>query len=280
MKKPYPDFVKAFDWISVFDDGDTGSSDGDTGSSDGNTGSSDGDTGSGSDDDYTGLNLTPAQQKHMNEKIEKRIAREKKNNAETIQRLKTLESTIKMSEEERKKLKGEIERLENATLTEKELAAKARKEDAEKSKKAIDELSSERDTWRSRYEDSTIEREILDAATRQETKAWRPAQIVAELRKNTQLVEVTEDGVGTGKYVARVKFEGRDSDNKPLTMDLTVAEAVDEMYKMPDVYGNLFESGLKNGLGSNNIPGTGSLSEASFSSQDAYKKNREKILKG
>ena len=68
---------------------------------------------------------------------------------------------------------------------------------------------------------------------------------------------VDEDGKPTGDYEPRVAFPDKDKDNKPLTLDLTVAEAVKRMKEL-EKYGNLFEGGKKSGLG-----GTGSQTKGS-----------------
>ena len=222
---------------------------------------------------------TEEQQNHINKVVEERVARSKKQNRETIKELQILKSTVKMNDDQRKKLELQIDNLDRAHMTEKELSVKQRKADSDKHDKAVTDLSKERDTWKSLFEDSTIQREILDAASSTDTKAYNPSQIVSLLLENTTLVEETVDGVNTGKFVTRVKFSGRDSENKPLVMDLSVREAVDEMSKMRE-HTNLFESGLKNGLGKNNVPGSSPLSSASYGNQESYRKNREKIVKG
>jgi hypothetical protein len=70
---------------------------------------------------------------------------------------------------------------------------------------------------------------------------------------------------------------GRDSENKPMQMDLTVPEAITEMKKMENEYGNLWKSGLTGGVGSNNTPGTGALTDSVLDSQEAYMKERKRI---
>lgn len=221
--------------------------------------------------------FTPDQQKKVDEIVQKRLARDKKKLDETRKQLETLKSTSKLTAEERDTLQSRIEELETMTMTEKELAAKRAKEESTKHEKQLESVTGERDLWRSRFETSTIEREIVDAASRKETRAYNPSQVVSLLSGNTKLVEEVVDGQPTGKFVTRVRFNGRDSENKPVEMDLTVQQAVDEMLKMPDLYGNLFESGLKDGLGSNNVPGTGPLGATDIKSQADYKKNREKL---
>ena len=220
--------------------------------------------------------FTDEQQRKVDEVVQTRLARSKKQSDEVIAQLESLKTSAQLTTEERDNLQKQITGMETANMTEKELAAKARKTENTKSAKILDEVTGERDMWKTRFEDSMVRREIVDAASRKDTKAFNPTQIVSNLLEHTTLVETTEDGKGTGTFVARVKFNGRDTENKAIVMDLSVPEALDEMVKMPE-HSNLFESGLIDGLGANTIPGTGPLSDASYSTQEAYKKNREKI---
>ena len=219
------------------------------------------------------------QQKHVDKIVEKRVAKMKDEQQKTINQLNQIKKTKDLTEGERDKLQERINSLEQSVMTKEEIAARNKKEADVKHETELQSLTTERDTWKSRYESSTIERSILDAAANKSdgNPAINPGQIVTILRENTLLVEDTVDGESTGVFVPRVKFAGRDSEGKPMQMDLTVPEAVTEMKKMKSEYGNLWESGLTGGVGSNNEPGTGALSDAVLTSQEAYMKDRQRI---
>lgn len=212
----------------------------------------------------------------VQETIKERIDRVKKQHEPIIAELEKLKSLNSLTQQERDKLQSQIKELERATMTKQEIAARERKEAEEKYNQELANTKQEVDVWKSRFMNSTIRREITDAAV--QSKAYNPTQIVALLEGKTRLVEKTEEGRTTGAFETRVTFEGRDKDGKPMQMDLSVSEAVAEMEKMSE-YGNLFESGLKGGLGKNNAPGKNvSLVEA-LSSQEAYRKQRDEIKK-
>jgi len=270
-------------WAPVYDDSDTSSDIGtDAGSNDNpnpNTGTATGiDTGKKSSGAFTA-----EQQKRIDRIVQERVAKVKATQQaeqqKTIDQLNQLKKTKEMTASERDKLQERIDTLEASYMTKEELAAKTKKEEDLRHETAINTLTQERDDWKKRYTQSTIERAILDAAASKvgENPAINPSQIVTILRGSTNLVEETVDGNGTGKYIPRVKFAGRDSEGKPMEMDLTVPEAIAEMKKMEPEYGNLWESGLTGGVGGNNTPGSGPVSEASLDTQEAYMKNRQKI---
>ena len=219
--------------------------------------------------------LSPEQQAAVDKIVQERVAKLKTENEKMIKQLNQIKQSKSLTDQEKEKLQQQIDDLEAASMTKAELATKAAKEQEKKNQEEIERLTGEATGWKSRYENSTIEREITDAAIRAE--AFRPSQIVTLLHGNTKLVEVMEDGEPTGKFETRIKFGGRDSEGKPMVMDLTVEEAIQEMKKMNEEYGNLFKSGLVNGVGGNNVPGTGPLTSKVLSSQEAYMKQRDKI---
>jgi hypothetical protein len=227
----------------------------------------------------TGKIFTEDQQKQVDKIVEKRVAKMKTEQQKAIDQLNTLKKTTDMTVEERDKLQERITSLEESMMTKEEIAAKNRKEAELKHQTEVQTLEQQLAAWKARYSDSTIERSILDAAanTADDNPAINPSQIVTILRGNTHLVENTVDGTGTGEFVPRVKFMGRDSENKPMQMDLTVPEAITEMKKMENEYGNLWKSGLTGGVGSNNTPGTGALTDSVLDSQEAYMKERKRI---
>jgi hypothetical protein len=228
----------------------------------------------GGNDEYEGK-FTDEQKEIISKIVQKRVSRTKTEAQEVIQQLEQLKRTKQMTDEERDKLQQRIDNLEKSVLTKEELAAKQRKEIESQHEQQLSTLQGDVNTWRNLYETSTIERSIVDAASSEE--AFQPNQIVTLLRGQTKLVEETVDGKSTGRLVPRVTFLGRDSDGKSMEMDLAVNEAIKEMKKMPDQYGNLFKSGLTGGVGGTNVPGDGEITDSVLSSQESYEKYRQKI---
>ena len=274
-------------WLPVYDDPIvtstegtvTGSGDAGTGSSDAGTGSSDAGTGAGTESTEPAA-FTDEQQARIDKQFDKRFAKMKTEQQKTIDQLNKFKKTSDMTIEERNKLQVRITSLEESMMTKEEIAVKNRKEADKQHKNEVTTLQKELVTWKDRYSSETIDRAILDAASNNadENPAINPSQIVTILKGHTALIEQTVDGNNTGEFVPRVKFAGRDSEGKPMQMDLTVPEAITEMKKMEPEYGNLWKSGLTGGVGSNNTPGSSGIpTEASLSSQEEYMKHRQKI---
>lgn len=219
------------------------------------------------------------QQKQVDKIVEKRVAKMKGEQQKTIDQLNAFKKSADITVGERDTLQERITSLEESMMTKEEIAVKNKKAADKLHRTEVKTLEAELITWKDRYSSETINRAILDAAasTSDDNPAINPSQIVTILRGNTNLVENTEDGKGTGEFVPRVKFAGRDSEGKPMQMDLTIPEAVIEMKKMENEYGNLWKSGLTGGVGSSNSPGTGAPGPASLQSQEAYMKDRQRI---
>ena len=208
------------------------------------------------------------------------VAKEKREGQSRSQKimdeLQALKGKANLTAQERQEFETRIEELNNSLLTKEELAkqqlTKVQKQaDAERTA-----LSNERDNWRNRYTESTILRAITDAAVVQ--KAIMPSQIVAILRPTTRLVEeVNEDGKPTGKFSAKVKLDDVNEKGEPVTLDLSVDEAVKRMREM-EVHQNLFQGDGAGGLGSQSRSVQGktlTAEQAAKQGPEVYRKFRE-----
>lgn len=213
------------------------------------------------------------------------LAEEKRKHQTTIAKqvadLEALRKAKGLTEKEREALAGRIEELNNSMLTKEQLAAKDRDKITKEYKEQLDGVTKERDTWATRYQDSTIQRAIVDASVMAE--AFAPSQIVALLRPLTRLTEVV-DGEGNpvpGEFIPKVKLSDLDKDGKPVTLDLTVAEALKRMKDRPSDFGNLFKSGVAGGIGGTSGSGIGGAGGAGGGAgqapkdPEAYRKWRE-----
>jgi len=205
---------------------------------------------------------------------EKRIQQSQTQKA--IDELQALKKKASITAEERQDLDKRIESLQNDLMTKEQLAKKQSEKDRKRHQGEIEQLSAERDSWKSRFTDSTIKRSITDAAA--ENKAFHPQHIVALLQPNTQLIEVlNSDGDPTGQYEAKVNFADTDEKGKPVQLSLTVTEAVKKMREMEE-HLNLFQGDGAGGLGSQNRGKSGkekTLSDAAKEGPEAYRKARE-----
>lgn len=183
-----------------------------------------------------------------------------------------------VTEEQKKQLEEQLSSMQLAIMSKEELSAKEKKELEGKLENALKQSQEDVNRWKSLYERSTIEHDILQSVSTGDTKAFNPALFVSLLGRDSRLVEEVKDGKPTGRFVSMTKFQGQDKDGNTVPMELPTGEAIKEMRKLPKLYGTLFESGLTEGLGGNNTPGSGDGQvPVEFGSLDDYKKHREKV---
>ena len=219
-------------------------------------------------------------QDEVNAIIAKERAADKKRNEQLVQQLESLKSTSKMTSDEKLALETRIEELKTQHMTKEELAARDRKKLEEDLSGARDSAINEAKSWKTRYESSMIQRSLVDEAVRGD--AFSPNQIMELLSTRSKVVEATDDkGKALGQFVVQIAFDDVDKDKKPVTLQLTPAEAVKRMKELPERFGNLFKSGVRGGLGSGNASGTdGSPSVASaIKSPEAYRSQRAELKK-
>jgi hypothetical protein len=212
------------------------------------------------------------------EELNSILARERKKTEErtkqTIKELEELKKSKSMNEQDRAKLTARIEGLQDELLTKEQLAAKEKEKLSKQYTEEIEKLSSERSTWQQRYTQAEISRAISDAAS--EAGAFAARDIKALLLPNTQLNEVfSDDGEATGQFEPRVKFADSDKDGKPVTLDLSVQEAVKRMKDTPEKYGHLFKSTAQPGLGGSGGAGSRPVDISKMSPAE-YREYRKK----
>jgi len=180
----------------------------------------------------------------------------KKYQAETrtaVDELNALRAKATLSAKERQELDTRITDLNTKLLTKEELADQEKTKRERVHEEQVTTLTGERDSWHQQFTTSTITRNITDAAV--ESDAFSPQQIVAIIGPTTRLDEVKDaDGIPTGKFEVKVKFNDTDKEGKPVVLDLDVAAAVKRMKEM-DTYLNLFKNNGTGGLGTSNRTG-------------------------
>lgn len=191
--------------------------------------------------------------------IEKRLRKERSESRKTLTRLQELEQTLKMSDDERTQLQAEIDSLEKRTMTADEIRKREEKKATEKYQQELKAAQDNAETWQERYTDLKIDYEIGTASQQNGVLPNSLPMVTAFLRPRTKLVdEVADDGTKTGRHVSQVDFEDRDSEGKPIAVQMTIGEVITRMRELPDNYGNLFDSDRSGGLGSNNGKPAGS----------------------
>lgn len=193
------------------------------------------------------------------DQVNKMLAEDRRKHQERIDKqVKELEQIKKskgLTEGEKNALATQIEELKASVLTKEQLAAQEKKKLQDEAKAEREKLTGERDFYKNLYTQSTITRSIMDEAVSAE--AFRPQQLVALLQGSTRLTEVTdaEGNPVPGEYLPKVKINANDKEGKPVTLDLTVPEAVKWMRDSSD-YANLFKSNLTGGLGASASTGS------------------------
>jgi hypothetical protein len=187
------------------------------------------------------------------------LAKEKRKTQETQKQLAAqlseYKQTAELSSEAKVELEKQIEDLQKQYMTVEERA----RQTSEKVKKVHEDelvaLKTDRDSWQQRYTASTIESNIIHAASA--NKAVEALQILAILRPATKLTEkLDEQGKPTGIFEPRVDFQDMDKDAKPIVLNLSVPEAVKRMTELPQ-HGNLFQGTKTGGLGGSGSSGKG-----------------------
>ena len=97
-----------------------------------------------------------------------------------VEELDLLKSKAQITADERESLETTISQLKNDMLTKEQRMERDKKVSQDKMKNEIDVLTKDRDSWATKYTESTIIRAITDSAAN--NKAIAPKQIVALLR--------------------------------------------------------------------------------------------------
>jgi hypothetical protein len=150
-----------------------------------------------------------------------------------------LRTKSKLTENERTELDARIEAMRAESMTKEQLAADKQKKLEKAAKDSADKLTAERDGWKARYTDQTINTAILAGATG-EVKAYNPQQLISMLKPQTQLVEeLNDEGKPTGNFIPKIQIISKDDKGKEVALVLPVGEAIKKMSEM-DEYANLF----------------------------------------
>lgn len=290
----YRKFASA--WLVCFDGdnsgaggaGDGGANDG--GAGDGGAGDSgaadsragDGGTGAGGAGAGDGGTKKTFTQEEVNELLakNKRTLQAKLSAAEKAHQ--QLLENKHLTEDERTRLETSLEELRAASRTKEQQLIHEKKQLEERLSNQLKEAQEKvTKTWQM-YENSTIERALLDAAIANE--AYNPDQVATLLRRSAKLIErKDEHGKLIGGHEVMVELADQHAEtDEPIVTTRSPDAAVKRMKELPK-HGNLFKSGVVSGLGSHSATGgvtpgkNGRLSREQIAnlSQDQYNKIRK-----
>lgn len=225
-----------------------------------------GDTGGdpGADDGNTPKMLTQDQ-------VNKIVAEEKRKHQSKFEKLEAnlnaLNENHNMTEQEKEKLAKEAEDLRKQLRTKETQAEVDRKAAEAKYKNELEEYKSKAERWEGMFKQSTMQRELLDAAA--SADAYEPSQIVSLLQPYTELKE-GEDG----KFKVMINFQDVDEKTgEPIETLRTPQEAVNRMKELKRSK-NLFNSGVVSGIGGDNVSGQTGDIDVSQLTAEQYRKIR------
>lgn len=207
-----------------------------------------------------GNNPPPQDDKKFSQKdVDKIVADERRKQEkkfqDTITQLEALKENKNLTERQQAELQTRIEEMQTSMLSKEEQAKREQEKIKKESENKINDLTKDRDGWQNRYVTSEIRRSIMDAAT--EAKAFSPEQLVRLLQHDTKMTQILDEaGKPTDEWIPKVKIVDT-KDGKPVTLELTVPDAIKLMKDQPNKYGNLFESGVSGGLGVSSGAGGG-----------------------
>jgi hypothetical protein len=152
-----------------------------------------------------------------------------------------------LSEEERTTLQARIDELEGQFLTAQEKAERKATQEREASQVQVQQLTTERDSFRTIYQREVVSNQITRAGSN--NNAHDVDQISAIVGPMISFKDVVdEDGKPTGQQAPVVKFPDIDKDKKPIVMEYTIDEAVKRMTEL-DKFANLFVDTKRSGVG-------------------------------
>jgi len=226
------------------DDGNTGGSggSGDPGTGDPGTGDQKGGGTGGGGDDKT------VSQEIMNQKMSELRAESKKKEEALMKKFTDIQNRLNLSEKEKEEIAQSLEETRTAGMTQQQKLEheldKTKKKLAEETGKLTDEAG----TWKQRFEDQQVTVQIQSAVS--ENKGIDSEHFQALMRMwGVKVKEMVDEDKPTGQYEVRVSFPDVDAKTKkPVTLDLTVGEAVKRMTEM-DKHKNLFRHSQSDGTG-------------------------------
>lgn len=231
---------------------DEGNDDGDSDGDDGNDGDDDGDDDSsgGDDDSKNGKFMTQTQ---IDRVVEQRLNKERKKNRQTLQRLKEMEQSLKMSDKEREELQSEIADLEKRTLTADEIRKREEKKAKDQYESQLADAKKEAEDWKKRHDTLYLSYNITTSAAQHGVSPNALPMLSAYLEPRTKLVEVVDDdGKATGRFTTEVDFDDRDDEGKVLNVQMPIDQVIGRMRELPDHFGYVFEKDASGGLGATN----------------------------
>ena len=201
-----------------------------------------------------------AEKKFTQDDLNRHLAAESRKHKAALQQMEkahqeTLANNQSLTTKERAALEDSLKTIQDQLLSKEEQVKRDKKQLEEQYANKLKDTEVERDNWIGRYRHETIDRNLQDAAV--SADAFQPGQIVTLLKPMTRLVENIDPKTGksSGRFDAVIDFPDVDAEGQPTMSVLSPKDAVKRMKERPELYGNLFKSGVVSGIGSNSVTG-------------------------
>jgi len=224
-------------------------------------------------------------QDQVNKIVQDRLAKERKRQADEQKKLQTkLEEVLanqSLSEEERTSLQNTIEDMRKQNRTKEEQAKHEKRQLLDQYESRLQEAMERGTYWENEYRSATINRSLLDAATKHD--AFMPSQVVTILREYTKLVKpVDESGKPVEGAALQPVIDLPDVDADTGKSIITQRNPDEAVARLKELQPNLFKANVVSGVGGNSSTGgvapgaDGKLDVGSMTTEQfmqAYKKD-------
>jgi hypothetical protein len=165
-------------------------------------------------------------------------------------------------------------------MSQQELAKRDSEKQAKEYQARLEKAETTAKTHEQRFTKLLVNHAISAAASAND--AWKAEQMLTQLGGLAKVVPVLLDGKETGDYEVKIQFPDKTKEGQFVVLDLTPDATMKRMKELPELYGNLFKSGVQGGVGGNNngVQGTNSNDLNSVTADpETYRKNRKTLLK-
>ena len=201
---------------------------------------------------------------------------------EQAEKLEAVLKNSQLTEQDRKVLQENLEAVKGQLRSAEAAAAKEKQELEQAFQAKLVDSEKKSQIWEGLYRESMIQRSLQDAAVKGD--AWQPGQIVTLMKPMTKLVACVDPTTNRPNGQYEVQIEMLDTDPKTgqqVMMNRTPEAAVARMKELPELYGNLFKSGVVSGIGSSSatgglMPGQGGKIDVRKLTPQQYREIRQK----
>lgn len=197
-------------------------------------------------------------QDQVNKIVQDRLAKERKRQADERQKLQSkLEEVLanqSLSEEERTALQNTIEDMRKQNRTKEEQAKHEKRQLLDEYENRLKEAMERGTYWENEYRSATINRSLLDAATKHD--AFMPSQVVTILKEYTKLVKpLDESGKPVEGAALQPVIDLPDVDADTGKSIITQRNPDEAVARLKELQPNLFKANVVSGVGGNSSTG-------------------------